>query len=125
MDGSRSTEVGNMQHIKDYLGSENARNKDHADLYEDLIHRAFGADCDVLVGHHITFEKHGHIKTENEVPSADTLLFDHDIMGRIFGREAPAVMRALAGLDCDNREAELRRCLHRFDHTGTALPYAA
>lgn len=74
-----------MTPTKDYLGFEDQRNRTHAQLYTNLIKAAFGNDYDVLIGHHICFEKHGDISTENELPSADTLIFDHDIMKAVFG----------------------------------------
>jgi hypothetical protein len=91
--------------IKDYLGTENARNKQHAALYARLIKRAFGENNDVLIGHHLTFEDHGDINTENEIPAADTLLFDHDIMGRVFGGDAKKLMVTLAMVPAEKREA--------------------
>lgn len=88
--------------MKDYLGDENARNKKHAALYERMIKQAFGATNDVLVGHHLTFEVHGNIDTENEIPAADTLLFDHPLMTACFGKErALKIMQAIAVLPAD------------------------
>ena len=93
--------------LKDYLGVENARNKKYARLYEDLLKRAFGPQHDVLVGHHITFEEHGNIDSENEVPAADTLLFDHEIMCKVFGKErAIWIMRSICLYPADNGERE-------------------
>lgn len=94
-----------MEQIKDYLGTENARNKKHAALYTKLIQRAFGETNDVLIGHHLTFEQHGDIETENEIPAADTLLFDHDLMTRVFGKDAIRLMMLLARVPADKREA--------------------
>lgn len=88
---------------KDYLGTENARNKKHAELYTRIIRKAIGS-CDVLVGHHLTFEIGGDLSTENEIPSADTLLFDHDIMGAVFGDKAFLVMQSLAIMPADRRD---------------------
>lgn len=93
--------------IKDYLGSENARNKKYARLYTDLIKRAFGPDQDVLIGHHITFEEHGNIETENEIPAADTLLFCHTVMRRVFGDAlAYSLMQRMAVIPADSGERE-------------------
>lgn len=94
--------------VKDYLGEENQRNKRHADLFQKLLQLAFGANVDVLVGHHLTFEVHGDISTENEVPAADTLLFDHDIMGKVFGSDAVPLMQRLAATRCEQREEIVR-----------------
>lgn len=97
--------------MKDYLSFENARNKTHAALYERLIKLALGRDdVAVLVGHHLTFELDldgdGRLDIEsmNEVPSADCLMFDHDIMLKVFGNRAFDIMRALATTHCDKRD---------------------
>ena len=90
--------------IKDYLGFETERNKRNAELFTAMVQAAFGTDNDCLIGHHITFEEHGDISTENEIPSADCLLFDHDVMGRIFGEAAPEIMQQLAALDVIDRD---------------------
>jgi len=89
--------------MKDYLGYENARNKANAQLYVDLIQAAYG-QCAVLIGHHLTFEFHGDVGTENEIPSADTLCFDHEVMGRVFGEDAPLIMRQMASVPAEARD---------------------
>lgn len=100
--------------MKDYLGTENSRNKKYAKLYEDLIKTAFGEDNDVLIGHHLTFEHHGDISTENEIPSADTLIFCHDLMTRVFGEGALHVMHELAALPVGARDERLSELYHEF-----------
>jgi hypothetical protein len=97
-----------MESFKDWLGFENNRNKRNAALYERLIKRAIGAEhVAVLIGHHLTFEINGDLSTENEVPSADCLMFDHFLMGRVFGKHALNIMRNLASVDCEARDTML------------------
>lgn len=94
-----------MEYVKEYLSFEQARNRKHATLYERLLKRAFpGRDETVMVGHHIGFEFSGDIATENEIPSADCLLFDHDIMGACFGGHAQHMMISLAQMKPGERE---------------------
>lgn len=102
--------------MKDYLSYENQRNKKHAGLYERMIKRALGEGVKVavLVGHHLTFELDGDLNTENEIPSADCLMFDHDLMGAVFGDEAVEIMVMLASVPCDERDAMLGRYLDRL-----------
>lgn len=88
----------------DYLTWENNRNARNAKLYTDIINVAFGK-VDVIVGHHLTFEQHGNIKTENEVPSADTLLFDTNVAQRVFGEHWKAMLHELALTPCEARDA--------------------
>jgi hypothetical protein len=109
--------------MKDYLTEENKRNKDNADLYVLMLRLAFEKEGteQVLVGHHITFEFDGKIDTMNEIPSADTLLFDHDIMTRIFGDSAIMVMKTLAALPACDRERSCRRAIERFRTTAQTV----
>ena len=99
-----------MPEIKDYLTSENERNKTHAALYVQMLRHAFREQSDfaVLIGHHLTFEFGGSIETENEIPSADTLMFDHDIMTRVFAERAVLVMMSLARVPVETRDEVLR-----------------
>jgi hypothetical protein len=92
-------------HMKDYLGFENQRNKQHADLYTRFLRAAIPeSGVAVLVGHHVTFEIGGDLMTENEIPSADTLMFDHDLMKAVFGERAIAIMQKLASVPCEERD---------------------
>lgn len=96
--------------LKDWLGYENARNKKWAQLYTDIMKRALVVEqqhCEVLIGHHLTFEIDGVIASENEIPSADTLIFDHLIMQRVFGRDYLFVMLDLALTEVGQRDARL------------------
>lgn len=102
--------------VKDWLGYELGRNKAHAGLYvaivRDAISKLTGARVESLIGHHITFEtgpKDGEIdiETENEIPSADCLMFDHTIMGAVFGDMAIPIMVRLASVPCEDRDALL------------------
>ncbi len=91
--------------MKDYLGFENTRNKQHAKLYERFLKQALQVnEVSVLVGHHITFEIGGDLETENEIPSADCLMFDHDLMKAVFGEQAMVIMRQLATVPCERRD---------------------
>lgn len=106
--------------LKDYLTFENARNKRNAGLYERMIKLALGSGVKVavLVGHHLTFEIDGDLATENEIPSADCLIFDHEFMGKIFGGAAISVMQRLASLPVERRDAELAIYLDAYEHVG-------
>ena len=105
--------------MKDYLGFENDRNKRNAKLYERLIKRAIGPGTEVavLIGHHLTFELNGDLATENEIPSADCLMFDHDLMTKVFGQaRAVNIMRSLASVPCDQRDHLLAFHLDTLEH---------
>lgn len=115
------------QKVKEYLSFENARNKRHARLYCKLLEAAYGegglARETEVVGHHITFEFRGDVDTVNEIPSADTLLFDHDIMGKVFGRDTLWVMTTLAVKRAEEREEWLEGYMSRGeDLVGEVTP---
>lgn len=93
---------------KDFLGNENARNKRYAGSYTQLMQRALGGEqVDVLIGHHLCFELARDIATENEIPAADTLLFDHDIMTAVFGDRSLSIMQHLAMTPTQSRDEVL------------------
>lgn len=98
--------------LKDWLGCENARNKKYAGLYVGIMKRAFGVitqkEPEVLIGHHLTFELNGDLETENEIPSADCLMFDHYIMQQVFGDKAVSIMQHLAATPCESRDPVLQ-----------------
>jgi hypothetical protein len=90
--------------MKDYLVAENQRNRRNAPLYTEILRRCYG-DTQVVVGHHVSFDA----TTEpNEIPSADTLLFDHEIMGRVFGERSIPIMRELASVPAEDRDMILK-----------------
>jgi hypothetical protein len=90
--------------IKQYLSYEGQRNRKNAALYERMIKLAYGANNAVIVGHHLTFEADGNLETENEIPAADTLLFDHEVMTALFGDGAIEVMKELASVNVEYRD---------------------
>lgn len=108
-----------MSTIKDFLGTENARNKAHQALYVALIKKAISVlqpdvkSEAVLIGHHLTFETDNDIGTENEIPAADTLLFDHDFMRACFGeKKFIPIMQLLASVAPESRDLSLAIAAH-------------
>lgn len=103
--------------MKDWLTYENARNKSNAALYVRLLRRAFAdkADLQVMIGHHLTIEYEGRLETEDEIPSADTMMFDHDIMKKAFGDMHRQIMAELALVPCDRRDAMLTMLLDHVE----------
>lgn len=113
--------------FKYYLGYENDRNTQHAAVYTDLIRRAMSPREVVLVGHHFVCEfvsdppkPDEDLKTLNEIPSADTLIFDHDIMRAVFGDHAIDVMVDCAKVPASQRDACLKAHLTSLDADKTA-----
>lgn len=97
--------------MKNWIMYENDRNKRFAALYTEMIKRAIGAEhtCSTFMGHHLSFELDNDLGTENEFPSADCLMFDHEIMGRIFGDDAKKVMMHLSQANVEDRDTILKQ----------------
>jgi hypothetical protein len=95
--------------IKKYIPVEIARNEAATALFREMVRMVYGHDDSVLVGHHIGFEIGDDFTTENEIPSADTLITDHDVMVPIFGDNAIKVMQRLVSFPAATRDAELQR----------------
>lgn len=109
--------------VKDYWLDEASRNRANRPLYIRMVRALYGPGCEVFVGHHINFRLSGDdAGEENEIPSADTLLFDHGIMAANFGTDAPRLMAILAGLAPGEREAAVEKELARLD--GVGVPFA-
>lgn len=103
-----------LTHAKYYLQAENDRNTHDGQLFIDILKRAFGADEVVMVGHHFVFEPKQSMEALdltklNEIPSADTVMFDHDIMREVFGeRYYVRIMQDLAATPVEGRDKLLR-----------------
>lgn len=90
---------------------ENDRNALAAGLFKSIIREACGV-TDVIVAHHLVYvneEKRDGFNYEivEEIPSADTLIFDHDIAKRIWGDEWRAALTRLALEPAETRDVLL------------------
>lgn len=106
-----------LTNSKYWLQAENDRNTHHGDVFIDLVKRAFGIDEVVMVGHHFVFEPQSamtalDLTKLNEIPSADTMIFDHDIMKEVFGDKAIPLMMQLAQVRAEERDAIVRQALN-------------
>ena len=69
---------------------ENDRNAEHSELFKAIIREAYGVQ-DVIIAHHLVYVKVDHradgfdYQVVEEVPSADALIFDHDVAKSIWG----------------------------------------
>lgn len=87
---------------------ENDRNAEYNELYKAIIREAFGV-TDVIIAHHLVY-----VTTEvrdgftyqviEEIPSADTLIFDHDIAKRLWKRDYLINLKRLAAEPCETRD---------------------
>lgn len=97
-----------MLKAKFYLSYENRRNSHHRDLFIALIKAAMGCKEVVIAGHHFVCDFNNDLNTLNEIPSADTLLFDHDVMTAVFGASAVSVMSHAASIPVPARDEYVR-----------------
>lgn len=91
---------------------ENHRNSNNAELFKAMIREAYGAG-DVIVAHHLTYvveDKRGEYTYEivEEIPSADTLIFDHQAAVKIWGDGYRDILAGLAMLPTEARDAHLK-----------------
>lgn len=91
-----------------YLSGEGKRNRHNADLFHAMLCIAWGQDCAVITGHHVSFMFDGDLSTEDEVPSADCLLFDHEVMRAIFPGDYRDILQRLALMQRYDRENLVR-----------------
>lgn len=70
---------------------ENDRNADSAELFKAIIREAYGCH-DVIIAHHLVYVTEEHregfaYQIIEEVPSADSLIFDHEVAKKIWGED--------------------------------------
>ena len=90
---------------------ENDRNAEHNETYKAIIREAYGV-TDVICAHHLVYvkvEKRDGFDFQivEEVPSADTLIFDHDVAQKIWPTSWKVVLVKLALTPIAQRDALL------------------
>lgn len=80
---------------------ENDRNVENAKLYKSIIREVFGV-TDVIIGHHLVYEV-AEKRSDNftyqiveEIPSADALIFCHDVAKKLWGVQYKMILARLA-----------------------------
>ncbi len=91
---------------------ENKRNADNSDLYKAIIREVYGAG-DVIIAHHLTYvavdNRDGFdFQVVEEIPSADTLIFDHEAAHKLWGEDWSNVLTELALTPVPERDARLK-----------------
>lgn len=92
---------------------ENDRNAENADLYKAIIRECFKV-TDVIVAHHlvyVTSETRDGFRYEyvEEIPAADTLIFDHNIAEKVWGLNFKEKLIQLACEPIATRDKLLRK----------------
>lgn len=96
---------------------ENDRNAKNRQLYADIIAEAYGADQSIIA-HHLTYVakeiRDGfEYQIVEEIPSADTLIFDHEVAKKIWGRSSwHGNLRNLVSLPVPQRDEYLAKLFY-------------
>jgi hypothetical protein len=96
---------------------ENDRNADSADLFKEILREVYGVK-DVIIAHHLVYvteEQRGdgfHYQIVEEVPAADTLIFDHEVARKLWGHAWRANLTALALEPPESRDCLLAKLYH-------------
>lgn len=93
---------------------ENARNARMRECFKAVLRKVFGVQ-DVIIGHHLVYvtvekDKDGFdIQIIEEIPAADTLIFDHDVARKLWGDEWQACIAQLASTPATERDDLFRK----------------
>jgi hypothetical protein len=102
---------GELQAERAALGlidAETKRNVDNIDIFEAMIRAACDGVTFVAAGHHIMFMQTGY-PIPGEVPSADALIFDHEVAKVVWGDRYRDILTKLALEPTETRDALLRQ----------------
>ena len=112
---------------------ENGRNRAGKEIFSAIIREAYKVE-DVICGHHIIYEaaqkgSNGFVYHDpQEIPSADALIFNHDVAKVIWGKDYYlAALRRLAVEPVETRDALLQRMYNnrntlRYSYGGDEVP---
>lgn len=109
----RFTEKTMNAKFRNFLLTETDRNIANHRIFIRFLTRALNAKPETIIAHHIIYMSPGELP--NEIPSADTLIFDHALMTAVFGDRAPLIMQTLAQRDVDTRDKVLNDFLDMLD----------
>ena len=112
---------------------ENDRNEVYRDLYSDIIREVYGVR-DVIIGHHLVYQTTEQLVDEKtgpythtfvqEIPSADALIFDHDVARKLWGRGYLTALSTLAMTPIERRDALLSDMYYARQKCNPTAEYA-
>ncbi len=106
---------------------ENDRNTVWADLFKAIIRECFGV-CDVIIGHHVVYQVAEHrpdgfvYQLVQEIPSADALIFNHDVARKLWGDAWEEILRVLACEPVVTRDALLAKFYYGRQYNENSEP---
>lgn len=108
---------------------ENDRNQDSYELFKSILQEAYQVR-DVIIGHHLLHVRVDHrtdgdYQIVQEIPAADTLIFDHDVARKIWGAAWRNALIRLALEPVESRDKLLCEMYHNredveYDESGIA-----
>lgn len=99
---------------------ENDRNAEARTCFSAAIREAYGVQ-DVICAHHLVYvkeETHADgfkYQVVQEIPSADALIFDHDVAQKLWGRDYEAVLCQLVLEPVDSRDTLFAKLFYGRD----------
>ena len=84
--------------------AENQRNEDNSELFTSIIREAYDGVTVAVAAHHLIYTRDG---VTDEIPSADSLIFDHTIAKKIWGEGYKTFLSKLAMEPVETRDALL------------------
>lgn len=90
--------------------TENQRNEDNFDLFNAMIKETRDNVQVVVAGHHIIYKVVDEVP--QEIPSADCLIFNHEMAQKIWGPKWKDILTQLALEPVPQRDALLHRLYH-------------
>jgi hypothetical protein len=96
---------GRRLRMKDYLTYETLRNRAAKETFTTALGEAFDRPQGILIAHHMCFSEP---EFPEEIPSADTFLFDHDVAKKLFGDKYKEVLIKLALEPVETRDRLFR-----------------
>jgi len=88
---------------------ENDRNAECSDTFKSIIREAYGVK-DVIIAHHLVYVREEtradgfNYQVVEEVPSADTLIFDHKVAEKIWGKDFLPILHKLVEEPVETRD---------------------
>lgn len=86
---------------------ENDRNAASRALFTEILKEAYGIDQSIIAHHLVYVKTVDDYTVVEEIPSADALIFNHEIMRKLFGDGFLNVLQTLACEPCETRDAKL------------------
>lgn len=84
---------------------ENDRNGASRKLVHDIFAHLYGPDVQTIIAHHLCYQiQDGDYFIVEEIPSMDSLIFDHELARKLWGDNFRSALQTLATLPAEERD---------------------